>query len=39
MAQCVSHWPVTVVAQVQSLASLHVVVMYKVAAVGQVFSE
>jgi hypothetical protein len=37
MAQGVSHWPVTVVAPVQSQATLHVVVMDKVAAVGQVF--
>jgi len=37
MAQGVSHWPVTVVAQLQSQASLSVVVMDKVAAVGQFF--
>jgi hypothetical protein len=37
MAEGVSHWPITVVAQVQSQASLHVVVMDRLAAVGQVF--
>jgi hypothetical protein len=37
MTECVSHWPVAVVAQVQSLASLHVVVTDKVATVVQVF--